>query len=66
MLKLKNKVKADIDDRWMNTKEVCRYTGLSSSTINRVINKGQIFVSRTTGKNLFKKTWIDNFLEGSK
>ena len=56
----------DTANRWLNTKEVCAYTGLSSSTLNRAINKGQIFVSRTTGRNLYKKTWIDNFLEGSK
>ena len=56
----------DSKNRWFNTKEVCAYTGLSISTLNRATNKGNLKVSKVTGKNLFKKEWIDNYLEGVK
>jgi len=50
---------------WLSAKDVCAYTGLGYSTLNRSINKGKIRVSKITGKNLFRKKWIDNFLEGT-
>ena len=49
---------------WMNTADVCTYSGLSPSSIYRAIIKGRLRVSKVTGKNLFKKEWIDNYLEG--
>jgi len=55
-------MKTNIFDKWLALKDVCEYTGLSSSTIHRAIQKGELKVSKKTGKNLFKKEWIDNFL----
>lgn len=49
-------------DEWMSLIEVCDYTKLSSSTIRRYLQKGMIKASKTTGKYLFKRSWIDNFL----
>ena len=51
-----------IFDKWLALKDVCEYTGLSASTLHRAIQKGELKVSKKTGKNLFKKEWIDNFL----
>ena len=53
-----------LDNRWLTIKEICTYTGLSASTIHRAIQKGELKVSKRTGKNLFKKDWIDGFLNG--
>lgn len=53
-----------IKDRWLNTKEVCKYSSCSVSTINRSIQKGVLRVSKQTGKNLFKKSWVDRWLNG--
>ena len=49
---------------WMTLKEVCQFTKLSPSTIHRYILKGSLRVSKQTGKLLFKRAWIDKFLEG--
>ena len=55
-------MKNNIFDKWLALKDVCEYTGLSSSTLHRAIQKGELKVSKKTGKNLFKKEWVDNFL----
>jgi len=47
---------------WLTVNDVCQYTSLSPSTIHRATQKGLLKVSKTTGKNLFKKAWVDNFL----
>tara|TARA_B110000196_G_C20512982_1_gene372075 strand:+ start:277 stop:495 length:219 start_codon:yes stop_codon:yes gene_type:complete len=49
-------------DIWMTLKDVCKYSKLSASTLYRNILSGKLKVSKKTGKNLFKKEWIDNFL----
>ena len=47
---------------WLTLKDVCEYTKLSSSTIYRSIRRGELKVSKKTGKNLFRKEWVDQFL----
>ena len=49
-------------DEWLCMKDVIQYTKLSDSTIGRAIKKGCLKVSKRTGKNLFRKEWIDRFL----
>ena len=49
-------------NQWMTIKDVCNYTRLSPSTIRRATQRGNLKVSKMTGKNLFKKAWVDNFL----
>ena len=49
-------------DEWMSLIEVCDYTKLSPSTIHRATQKGVLKVSKKTGKNLFRREWIDKFL----
>ena len=55
-------MKDNIKDQWLTLKDVCAYTGLSPSTIYRSTQKGILKVSKKTGKNLFRKIWVDNFL----
>ena len=50
------------EDKWMSMNDVIKYTRLSDSTIRRAIKKGCLMVSRKTGKNLFKQSWIDKWL----
>ena len=57
-------IKESISNRWLDINDACKYCKLSKSTINRAIIKGELKVSKKTGKNLFKKEWIDNFLNG--
>ncbi len=56
-------MKQNIKDQWLTLKDVCAYTGLSASTIYRSTQRGALKVSKTTGKNLFRKEWVDTFLE---
>ena len=50
-------------DNWMTTKEVAIYTTLSIQTIHRGIRKGELKVAKGTGKNLFKRSWVDRWVQ---
>lgn len=55
-------MKQNIQDQWLTQKDVSAYTGLSPSTIYRAIQRGELKVSKRTGKNLFRRSWVDSFL----
>lgn len=59
---LKNLIQNNLSDRWLNIEEVCKYSSLSASTIIRATQKGVLKVSKKTGKNLFRISWVDNWL----
>ena len=49
-------------EKWITLKDVCELTSLGSSTIHRAIKRGQITVSKVTGKLLFKASDIERWL----
>ncbi len=49
-------------EKWITLKDVCEFTSLSSSTIHRAIKRGEIKVSKVTGKLLFKVSNIERWL----
>jgi len=49
-------------DKWLNTRAVCRYTGLSVNTIRRGVDSGKLKRSTVTGKNLYFKSDVDRWL----
>jgi len=49
---------------WLAITEAVAYTSVSESTIRRAVRKGELKVSKATGKLLFKVEWIDKWLEG--
>ncbi len=57
-------VKGKQSDYWMDINETVRYTKLSKSSLRRATQKGVLRVSKRTGKNLFKKSWVDRWLNG--
>lgn len=61
---IKQLLNKQIPDKWLTMIELKEYTGLSESTILRSTIKGTLKVSKRTGKNLFKKSWVDRWLEG--
>ena len=61
---IRNLIRSDLRDQWLSIRQVCQYSNLSESTIRRAIKKGTLKVSRKTGKNLFRISWVDSFLEG--
>ena len=52
------------NEKWMSLNEVCEYSRLSPSTIRRALQVGKLKASKTTGKYLFKRSWVDTFLGG--
>ena len=59
---LRTIVQTKSGNRWMDINEVVHYTSLSESTIRRAVRKGELKVSKATGKLLFKIDWIDKWL----
>ncbi len=59
---IKNLIQSNLCDRWLNMEEVSKYSGLSESTIHRACHKSELKVSKKTGKNLFRISWVDNWL----
>ena len=51
------------NDIWLSVRDVIHRTGISESTINRAIAKKNLRVGGTTGKRLFKESWVDIWLE---
>ena len=62
--KIQDQILNNNHDEWMCMKDVVKYTKLSDSTIRRAIKKGSLKVSKRTGKNLLKQSWIDKWLGG--
>ena len=49
---------------WLDINRAVEYSSLSETVIGRLIKQGRLKVSTATGKRLFKKVWLDTFLEG--
>ena len=63
MSKSIKKREAKFGDYWLSTKEAASYSDVSSKTLSRYINSGKLKVSKATGKNLYKKSEVDRWLE---
>jgi excisionase family DNA binding protein len=68
VLEILNEIKAIIQDkmsnRWMDIREVVKYTSISESTIRRAIKRGELKASRSIGKLLFRVSEIERWLGG--
>ncbi len=51
-------------NNWMTLKQVIDYTMCSASTLHRVIRMNKLRVSKKTGKLLFRRQWVDEWLNG--
>lgn len=51
-------------DCWMTKKEVASYLRMSVSSIESLMRKGQIPYRKVTGKPLFRKSEIDEWVTG--
>ena len=49
-------------NRYITLREAVNYTGLSDSTLRRLVYDGKLQCSRQSGKLLFRASWIDKFL----
>ena len=64
LTEMKEMIKGNISDKWMNMKDVCNYTSVSESTIRRAVKRGTLKSSKGTGRLLFKQSNIDSWLKG--
>jgi excisionase family DNA binding protein len=62
--KILKALKVKEPDEWLTMNQVSTYSKLSEPTLHRYIRRGQIKVSKQTGRLLFKKSNVDAFLEG--
>ena len=51
-------------DEWLTIKEVIQYSKLSEATIRRYIQRGNLKVSKQTGRILIKRSKVDEWLNG--
>ena len=51
------------DDKWIGINEASEYCGVSTATLRRNVGKG-LKASNTTGKLLFKKSDLEEWLNG--
>ena len=52
------------NDEWLTIKEVIQYSKLSEATIRRYIKRGNLKVSKQTGRILVKRSKVDEWLNG--
>jgi len=62
--RIENKIDNRLNKNWLTTQDVIKEYGFSLSTIQRAIRSGQLKVSRNTGKNMFRRVWVDKWLNG--
>ena len=62
--RIEYKIDGRLSNKYLNIVQVVKYTSLSQSTIRRAVQRGELKVSRSTGKLLFKIEWLDNWLGG--
>ena len=60
--RIESKIDGHLKRDWLSTSDVKREYSWSSSTIHRAIKRGHLQVSRTNGKNMFKREWIEKWL----
>ena len=56
-------VKKGCPDEWLTIRQAVNYTKLSQPTIRRYVRKGKLKASKNTGRLLFKKSDLDQWLE---
>jgi len=60
--KIEDTLSSQSKERWLNIKGVSDYTSLSIPKIRRAIQSGELKVSKSSGRLLFKACWVDKWL----
>ena len=53
-----------IKENWIGVQEASKYCGVSTATLRRNVNANKLSASTRTGKLLFKKSELENWLNG--
>ena len=62
--RLEEKLDDKVGGGWMSTADAVKYVGVHRKTLHRAIRRGDLRVSQKLGKNLFKREWLDRWLNG--
>jgi excisionase family DNA binding protein len=62
--RLEEKLDDKVGGGWMSTADAVKYVGVHRKTIHRAIRRGDLRVSQKLGKNLFRREWLDRWLNG--
>jgi len=60
--KIEHTLSNRIEDRWLNIAEASRYASLSITRLRKAVILGELRVSKSGGRLLFKSEWIDKWL----
>tara|TARA_R110002020_G_scaffold46172_1_gene131486 strand:+ start:1191 stop:1406 length:216 start_codon:yes stop_codon:yes gene_type:complete len=60
--KIETSLSNKTEDNWLNINGVRDYTSLSIPKIRKAVRGGELKVSRSGGRLLFKKSWVDKWL----
>lgn len=61
--RIEQKLDGNIKKDWLTAQDVKTEFGFSLSTIHRAIKHGHLRVSKGTGKNMFKREWVERWLK---
>ncbi len=64
--RIERTVSNDYRERWINIRGASAYSSLSIPKLRRAITNGELEVSKVAGKLLFKREWIDKWLNNKK
>ena len=62
--KIETLIEEKTKDKWLNLMQACDYCQLSASSLRRSTASGSLKVSKVAGKLLFRKQWLDKWLNG--
>lgn len=60
--RIEDRIYETIRETWLDLERASHYSGLSIRTLRRAVKSGNLTHSKTTGKILFRREWIDGFL----
>ncbi len=62
--KIDKKLDGKFSHKYLNINEVARISSLSTSTIRRAVNRGELKYVRRKGKLIFKDSEVDKWING--
>ena len=62
--RIEKKIDNRVQKNWLSINDVVVSTGFSKSTINRAIALGGLKSVKTGGKRMFKREWVDRWIQG--
>jgi excisionase family DNA binding protein len=62
LLSLESKLDDRLGGAWLSTADASKYCGVHRKTLHRAIRRGDLKVSQKLGKNLFRREWLDRWL----